>query len=405
MSAATSAGERAEPVAPDACPRTERRRPRVDPLVAGGRRRFDDGSTWHGTLVPQRAACRNAERRSEKSPDRARSRHGRDHPHERPRAARLRAVAPGGGQTSRSSSPTAHISVLEGSIGAFPRRLLVPATTSRRPAGSSPRRGSPPSCGMPEADAAIAEDAFLGGRVRLRQPRRGHRAGTDAVLLAALVAPRRSETVYDLGAGTSAPSGSMIGGRTAPRGRVRRARARAPAALCRREHRAERLDRRAPASIEADLLAPAAERRGRRTRRRESADWVVTNPPFLEEGRARRSPDVAARRGAPPARRRPRALDRRRRRSPAAEGAPGAHSPGGRARRVPRSSRARFRGVAIRPVHPAPGRAGDPDSRSPRRRPAARRHGFCRASCCMSAAGAFTPEAEALHRGESLLVA
>ena len=57
---------------------------------------------------------------------------------------------------------------------------------------------------MLEADAAIAEDAFLGGRIRLRQPRRGHRAGTDAVLLAALAAPREGETVYDLGAGVGA---------------------------------------------------------------------------------------------------------------------------------------------------------------------------------------------------------
>jgi hypothetical protein len=46
---------------------------------------------------------------------------------------------------------------------------------------------------MSEADAAIAEDAFLGGRIRLRQPRRGHRAGTDAVLLAALAAPAAAE--------------------------------------------------------------------------------------------------------------------------------------------------------------------------------------------------------------------
>ncbi len=31
----------------------------------------------------------------------------------------------------------------------------------------------------------ITEDAFLGGRLRLRQPRKGHRAGHDAMLLAA----------------------------------------------------------------------------------------------------------------------------------------------------------------------------------------------------------------------------
>lgn len=48
----------------------------------------------------------------------------------------------------------------------------------------------------------VTEDAFLGGRVRLRQPSRGYRAGVDAVLLAASVqAANRSLKVLDAGAG------------------------------------------------------------------------------------------------------------------------------------------------------------------------------------------------------------
>ena len=35
------------------------------------------------------------------------------------------------------------------------------------------------------ADADTTEDAVLGGRLILRQPRRGHRFGHDAILLAA----------------------------------------------------------------------------------------------------------------------------------------------------------------------------------------------------------------------------
>ena len=35
------------------------------------------------------------------------------------------------------------------------------------------------------ADATITQDAVLGGRLRLRQPKRGHRVGHDAILLAA----------------------------------------------------------------------------------------------------------------------------------------------------------------------------------------------------------------------------
>lgn len=49
----------------------------------------------------------------------------------------------------------------------------------------------------------VTDDAFLGGALRLLQPRSGYRAGVDAVLLAATVrmAPGRQETVLDVGAG------------------------------------------------------------------------------------------------------------------------------------------------------------------------------------------------------------
>ena len=211
---------------------------------------------------------------------------------------------------------------------------------------------------MLEPGAAIAEDAFLGGRIRLRQPRRGHRAGTDAVLLAALAAPREGETVYDLGAGVGAV-GLIVAARTKARV-VFVEREPVLAALCRENIALNRLEARARV-IEADLLAPAAARRERGLVP-QSADWVVTNPPFLEEGRGRRSPDAAARLSARASRRRPEALDRGRRRSPATEGAPGADSPGGRARRVPRPSRARFRGGRDPPGPSRSGRGGDPDS-------------------------------------------
>ncbi len=55
----------------------------------------------------------------------------------------------------------------------------------------------------PETDAAVTDDAFLGGRLRIWQPSDGYRAGLDAVLLAAAVSsagpwPIR---VLDTGAG------------------------------------------------------------------------------------------------------------------------------------------------------------------------------------------------------------
>jgi tRNA1(Val) A37 N6-methylase TrmN6 len=50
-------------------------------------------------------------------------------------------------------------------------------------------------------DAETTEDAVLGGRLTLRQPRRGHRFGHDAILLAAAIDARPEDIAVDLGAG------------------------------------------------------------------------------------------------------------------------------------------------------------------------------------------------------------
>ena len=46
------------------------------------------------------------------------------------------------------------------------------------------------------------EDDFLGGQLRLRQPRDGYRIGIDTVLLAAAVTPRAGAKILDIGGGT-----------------------------------------------------------------------------------------------------------------------------------------------------------------------------------------------------------
>jgi tRNA1(Val) A37 N6-methylase TrmN6 len=51
---------------------------------------------------------------------------------------------------------------------------------------------------------ATSEDAVLGGRLRLRQPLRGHRVGHDAILLAAATKAQADELAVDLGAGVGA---------------------------------------------------------------------------------------------------------------------------------------------------------------------------------------------------------
>lgn len=47
----------------------------------------------------------------------------------------------------------------------------------------------------------LTEDAFLGGQLLLKQKRSGHRAGHDAILLAAATEAREGDRVVDLGAG------------------------------------------------------------------------------------------------------------------------------------------------------------------------------------------------------------
>ncbi|WP_422075133.1 tRNA1(Val) (adenine(37)-N6)-methyltransferase [Tranquillimonas rosea] len=54
--------------------------------------------------------------------------------------------------------------------------------------------------------AALTADAFLGGRLTVRQPARGFRAGVDAVMLAAAVPARSGDTVLELGCGVGTAS-------------------------------------------------------------------------------------------------------------------------------------------------------------------------------------------------------
>jgi tRNA1(Val) A37 N6-methylase TrmN6 len=55
-----------------------------------------------------------------------------------------------------------------------------------------------------EHEAGFTEDAVLGGRLVLRQLRRGHRVGHDAILLAAATDARNGEHAVELGAGVGA---------------------------------------------------------------------------------------------------------------------------------------------------------------------------------------------------------
>src|ERR1700751_3698276 len=78
-------------------------------------------------------------------------------------------------------------------------------TIIARPARFSAMRAWPTSFGpMNDFWDGLTEDAFLGGKLRLRQPKSGHRAGHDAMLLAAATPARSGDRVVDLGAGVGA---------------------------------------------------------------------------------------------------------------------------------------------------------------------------------------------------------
>ena len=105
-----------------------------------------------------------------------------------------------------------NMSVLEGSLGILPRRILVAEEHERdarqTAAGCRPRPRIAPRC--PLTIATLTDDAILGGRLRLLQPKRGHRFGHDAILLAAAVPARARDHAIELGAGVGAASLALL---------------------------------------------------------------------------------------------------------------------------------------------------------------------------------------------------
>jgi len=258
----------------------------------------------------------------------------------------------------------------------------------------------------PARDPATTDDALLGGRLRLVQPARGHRIGTDAILLATAAPSEGVEHLVDVGAGVGAVGLALL--------------ARLSGA------RADLIER------EADLAALAeqnAARNGLAARTRvfrvdidqsrecrqaglldEVADLVVTNPPFFEAGTVRVSPEPG------------RAGAHVFRRQSALEAGAGSLEawivaslrllrPGGRFMVIHRpealaqiliACARRLGAIAILPVHPS---AGAPAHRmlvagvKGARGPISLRPGLI----LHDETGAFTPFVQALHRGEAAI--
>ena len=130
----------------------------------------------------------------------------------------------------------------------------------------------------------LTEDAFLGGQLRLKQLKSGHRAGHDAVLLAAATPARSGDRVADLGAGVGV-AGLAVARRVAGIDLVVVEIDAALARLARANADAN--------AIHADVIVLDAAAFAAAGLVPDSVDAVLMNPPFNDPARHRVSPDTA----------------------------------------------------------------------------------------------------------------
>jgi tRNA1(Val) A37 N6-methylase TrmN6 len=141
----------------------------------------------------------------------------------------------------------------------------------------------------PEPDQDLTDDAVLAGRLRLLQPRRGHRFGHDAILLAAATAAQPGEHAVELGAGVGA-AGLALAHRM-PGLRVTLAEIDPTLVALANDNAARNGLADRVAAIVADASnAPTLLAAGLAPGR---AQHVLMNPPFNDPGSSRPSPDRA----------------------------------------------------------------------------------------------------------------
>jgi tRNA1(Val) A37 N6-methylase TrmN6 len=145
------------------------------------------------------------------------------------------------------------------------------------------------NCGpMTDRLPECTEDAFLGGRLRLRQLKTGHRAGHDAMLLAAATSARQGMRVVDFGAGIGA-AGLAVARRVEGINLALVEIDETLASLARNNAAAN--------SIAADVIVldveAGAEAFAAAGLTPDSADAVLMNPPFNDSARHRASPHAA----------------------------------------------------------------------------------------------------------------
>lgn len=123
---------------------------------------------------------------------------------------------------------------------------------------------------MPFAEEELTTDAFLGGRLSIRQPRHGYRAATDPVFLAAACGARSGDGVLELGCGVGVASLCLAA--RVPGLRITGIERQADYAdLARRNAATAGTDLTVVAADLADLPAPL---------RQKGFDHVIANPPY-----------------------------------------------------------------------------------------------------------------------------
>lgn len=135
-----------------------------------------------------------------------------------------------------------------------------------------------------------SEDALLGGRMRIRQPVRGLRAGLDAMLLAAAVPIRSDGTLRLLDAGSGSGVVGIAVALAAPTLHVTAVDIDPELSRLSQENaRLNGVDGRFRA-ICADLVAPIRDL-ARLGIEKDSFDLLAANPPYHREGSGRPSPE------------------------------------------------------------------------------------------------------------------
>jgi tRNA1(Val) A37 N6-methylase TrmN6 len=138
---------------------------------------------------------------------------------------------------------------------------------------------------------ATTSDDFLGGRITVLQPRKGHRSGSDAVWLQAALPAKKGESVLDAGAGVGVAGLCLLA--RVPGTRVTAVEIESQLCALAEANAARNGLAAHFSAIEADLSARAKSLQAKGLVA-ESYHQVMANPPYHAEGSVRTAPERAA---------------------------------------------------------------------------------------------------------------